>query len=166
LQKVANIFAAVAGPGIALYLGFLFDDSLKARDARLRTTELAIAVLREDPQNAPETPSLRAWAVDVINKFSGVPFPEGVKEELQKSPLVAQDRRTFKDRLVSHIDYLWEELEQRGVDGSALGCGSMLEPNGLSRYSSLVNSPNEENNRTVNLLIDLRAACRHLHDMS
>ncbi|MGF1628308.1 MAG: hypothetical protein ACFCUT_02455 [Kiloniellaceae bacterium] len=168
-QTIATIFATVAIPVILSVLGYVFNDNLKTRDARLRTTELAIAILRDDPKNSPETPSLRQWAVTVIDDFSGVPFPEAAKKELQQNRLVTADRytMTFEDRLVSHIDHLWEELERRGVDRSDVGCYDMVQDDPLSKFSNLIASgASEQDYQTYNMLSNLRAACWHFHGLN
>lgn len=93
VQAVATIVATIAVPIILAILGNRLTDNMKARDAKLRTTELAIAILRDDPKSSPETPSLRQWAVNVIDDLSGVPFPEGAKKELQQNRLLAPEDR-------------------------------------------------------------------------
>ncbi|WP_299393224.1 hypothetical protein [Pelagibius sp.] len=86
-QSVATIFATVAVPIIVAFAGYVVNANLKDRDVKLRTTELAIAILREDPKNSPETPQLRQWAAEVIDQYSGVSFPEGALDELRENAI-------------------------------------------------------------------------------
>ena len=58
------------------------------RDARLRTFEVAVGILQQDPEsNRNEISALRRWAIKIFVDFSAENVPEGVKKELERKPL-------------------------------------------------------------------------------
>jgi hypothetical protein len=89
LKTIAVAVGAVAIPVVLAMLGNQVSVSMKDRDVRLRTVELAIGILREDPKTTNrETKALRQWAMDVIDSYSGIPLPPEARSELQKEPIV------------------------------------------------------------------------------
>ena len=52
------------------------------RDARLRTFEVAVGILQQDPEsNRNEISALRRWAIKIFVDFSAENVPEGVKNQ-------------------------------------------------------------------------------------
>lgn len=90
IVKVLGVVAStVAVPVVIAVAAHIVNTSFKERDVRLRTVELAIGILKEDPKNSSdETKALRRWAMDVIDAYSGVPLPEGARAALQKAPIL------------------------------------------------------------------------------
>ena len=70
---IAAVIAAIAVPIVIAVLGNKINLSLKDRDVKIKTVELAISILKDDPQKNPESPVLREWAMTVIDTYSGVP---------------------------------------------------------------------------------------------
>ena len=87
LKVIATAFGTIAIPVILGAVGWQVNLSLKERDVRLRTVELAVGILQENPKEAPETPVLREWAMDVIDAYSGVTLPAKARQELLQQPL-------------------------------------------------------------------------------
>lgn len=90
LEVVSKVAAAVFIPLAVAYLGNQVATSNKQRDSETKFVELATAILSKDParDQPPESRNLRKWAVDVINRFSGVPMSEETADALiQKTAL-------------------------------------------------------------------------------
>jgi len=86
LSKLSAILAAVVIPIVIAVVGQEFSQSLKTREIQGRFVELAIEILKQEP--TPQTESLRKWAVDVIDRYSGVPIQKAAKADLiEKVPL-------------------------------------------------------------------------------
>ena len=97
VRIVAGAAGVVAIPVVLGIVGFEVNLSLKERDVRLRTVELAVGILQENPQASPETPVLREWAMDVIDNYSGVPLPKDARSELLSKPLPELARMQIPD---------------------------------------------------------------------
>ena len=63
-----------------------FSFASKNEELRVHLVEIAIGILRADPKDNV-TPA-RAWAIDVIEKNSGVPFLEEDRKALMLGPIV------------------------------------------------------------------------------
>jgi hypothetical protein len=66
---------------VVAYVGQKFSTAIKERELQGKFVELAVAILREPPaeQNKP----LRAWATEVIDRYSGLPFTRQTTSLLQ-----------------------------------------------------------------------------------
>lgn len=149
LKIVAVAVSAVAIPVILAVVGNSLNVSLKDKDVRLRTVELAIGILREDPKNANrETKALRLWAMDVIDNYSGVHLSSDARNELQKEPIVSSgisrlsclDGRVTLAVPVSTIVAITQD-NQRGtchfsLDGVASGDGRTISCQNFSASAS------------------------------
>ena len=87
LRDGATAVAAVAIPVVIAILGNEINLSLKDSDVKLKTVEIAISILQDDPRKNPESPKLRNWAISVIDQYSGVSLPEDARKELQSVPI-------------------------------------------------------------------------------
>lgn len=96
MRDGAAVIAAVAIPIIVAYLGNEINLSLKSSDVKMRTVELAISILRDDPKENDQSKTLREWAMDVIDKYSGIPLPEAARKELQEGPITRSKVRTIR----------------------------------------------------------------------
>lgn len=77
-------------PLVVAGIGYMIDLSTKDRDVRIKTVQIAISVLKEEPDVKDAHDSvLRSWAMDVIDQYSGVPLPPGARKELQIKGLPA-----------------------------------------------------------------------------
>jgi hypothetical protein len=84
---IAVVIAAVigaAGGFAAAYYGFLSKD----QELKVHLVEIAVGILRADPKEGV-TPA-RAWALDIIEKNSGVPFSKEDREALLQKPLAGK----------------------------------------------------------------------------
>lgn len=90
IESLSKSFAAVVIPVVLLIVGQDFAAATKQREIEAKFVELATAILNKDPGDKPSTEvkSLRRWAVEIIDKFSGVPMPKETANALiQNTPL-------------------------------------------------------------------------------
>lgn len=85
IEIISKVFAALFIPLAVAYLANQVATTNKQRDSETKFVELATAILSEEPI---ENKSLRKWAVDVINRFSGVPMSEQTAEALIKDTVL------------------------------------------------------------------------------
>lgn len=101
IESLSKSFAAVVIPVVLLVVGQDFAAATKQREIEAKFVEIATAILNKDPGAKPtaEVQSLRRWAVDIIDKFSGVPMPQETASALiQSTPLpAARTSRTAAD---------------------------------------------------------------------
>jgi hypothetical protein len=79
-QTMATIFSLVAVPVVLAVIGYFFNTALKEREVQGKFVELAVAILKEPPQE--QTRPLRTWATKVIDQYSGVPLSAETKGAL------------------------------------------------------------------------------------
>ncbi|MBQ5946051.1 hypothetical protein [Massilia sp. ST3] len=81
LEIGSKVVAAIFIPLAVAYLANEVASTNKQRDSETKFVELATAILSKEPQAGAgnrdaDNKNLRKWAVDVINRFSGVPMSE------------------------------------------------------------------------------------------
>jgi hypothetical protein len=86
LQVTAVSTAAVAVPVALALIGYEFNSAIKDKDVRVKTVEIAINVLIQDPQTI-KTPHLRDWAINVVDRYSGIQLEKAATEELKGTRL-------------------------------------------------------------------------------
>lgn len=89
LTALSALIASVLVPIVLAVVGQAYTSTLKESENRVKYTELAISMLKDKP--TPETQDVRAWAIDVVNQYSGVPMSAQVREQLLRSRLVRSD---------------------------------------------------------------------------
>lgn len=84
LEVISKVVAAVLIPIAVVYLGNQVAISNTQRETEAKFVELSTAILTESPDlnQSVESERIRQWAVDVINKYSGVPMPEATAKAL------------------------------------------------------------------------------------
>lgn len=80
IGAISGLLAAVVIPVVIAVVGHAYTRAIREREIQGRLVELAIGILKEIP--AEENRELRRWAVDVIDRFSGVRFPLKAKTDL------------------------------------------------------------------------------------
>ncbi len=80
LKIAAGAASAVIIPVVLLIVGNNYSTAIKERELQGQFVQLAVAILREEPTQ--ETRSLRGWATDVIDEFSGVELPKQARQDL------------------------------------------------------------------------------------
>ncbi len=77
---------AVLIPLVVGIVGWQVNTAVKERDAQVRMIELAVGILQQEPD--PEAGiGLREWAVDVIDRHSGVALSQAAQLELLQRSL-------------------------------------------------------------------------------
>ena len=92
---IAEIFAIIA----IIFYGQLINTSIKEREINLQLVQVAIDILRTEPNIS--TKILREWAIEVVDNYSGVPFTEHVKKELLNKQLPAASHVTMSGEPVT-----------------------------------------------------------------
>ena len=80
------VLSALIGAGATLGVAY-FTFASKDQELKVHLVEIAIGILRADPKE-DVTPA-RGWALDVIEKNSGVPFTQEDRQALLHKPLAA-----------------------------------------------------------------------------
>jgi hypothetical protein len=86
-EILAKILGAVLLPVITICIAYLLNASIQDRSARVRMVELAVEILKSDPQAKTNANYMRGWAVEVLQRNSEVPLPEEALKLLMEVPL-------------------------------------------------------------------------------
>jgi hypothetical protein len=89
IASMSALLASVLVPLVIALVGNAYTNALKQSENRVKYTELAISLLKDKP--SPETQDVRAWAIDVINQYSGVTMSAKAKSQLLGSGLPRSD---------------------------------------------------------------------------
>jgi hypothetical protein len=81
----AQIIGTLLIPIVIVISGFLINNTIKEKEIKLQYIEMALGILREEPNQ--DSIGLRLWAIDVAQKYSIVGLSEEALEELKKSAL-------------------------------------------------------------------------------
>lgn len=96
-KTISSIASAIVIPLVLLWVGNGYTTALKERELQGKFVELAVQILREDPDKQED--GLRDWATQVITKFSGVEFSAETKKALiERTPLPSGPER-YEGRL-------------------------------------------------------------------
>ena len=114
ITALSVLIASVLVPIVLAIVGQAYTSAMKQSENRVKYTELAISILKDKP--IPETQDVRAWAIDVVNQYSGVPMSSQVREQLLRSRLVGSD--------LSNSDFTsskltWSNFDFADFDGSS-----------------------------------------------
>ncbi len=85
---IGEIFLGVGALAIPIVIHLSTTDytnSLKEREIGVRYVEVAIGILREDPNKQNTT--LRKWAIDVVNTNSSIKLPPNAIKDLMEKKL-------------------------------------------------------------------------------
>ena len=80
ISTISGLLAAVVIPVVIAVVGHAYTRAIREREIQGRLVELAIGILKEIPDEKHR--EMRRWAVDVVDRFSGVPFPTEAKTDL------------------------------------------------------------------------------------
>jgi hypothetical protein len=86
IVSVATVIGSILGALLTqTYLTSNPESDLKKAELNLKMMEIGFGILRAEPK--PEDDAIRAWAIDVVNRNSYVPFSSGALEALKKQAL-------------------------------------------------------------------------------
>lgn len=86
ISVLSGLIAAVVIPIVVAITGNMFSQAIKEREIEGRFVELAVSILKEQPEE--NSKYVRIWAIDIIDRYSGVPLNINAKAELEKAPLL------------------------------------------------------------------------------
>ena len=81
-----QIIAWLAIPIVITIFGSIIDSSLKDREIKLKYVELAINILRDEPNT--ENINVRKYAIAILSKYSEIPISDDLKISLETKPIV------------------------------------------------------------------------------
>ena len=96
-KTISSIASAVVIPLALLWVGNGYTTALKERELQGKFVELAVQILREDPDKQED--GLREWATQVITKFSGVEFSAETKKALIETTPLPSGPQRYEGRL-------------------------------------------------------------------
>jgi hypothetical protein len=91
---VIGIVGALGVVEAALATGY-YGFASKDEELRVHLVELAISILRADPKEG--VAPARAWAIEVIEKNSGIPFDKDDRAALLNKPILSKQIGTLQD---------------------------------------------------------------------
>jgi hypothetical protein len=93
LEKIAKILSSIAIPLVLVIFGWLVQNSLSERNVSQEYVKLSISILRESKDMIE--PSLRNWAVDLLNQNSPTKFSAAAIQALKtgQATLPAQSNK-------------------------------------------------------------------------
>lgn len=89
VKIAAHIAASVFIPLVIALSGYWVSTAIKERETQARYVELAIGVLTKKPED--QSKELRGWAITVLDRFSPVPIPDAMRNELSERALFIEE---------------------------------------------------------------------------
>jgi hypothetical protein len=80
---VAAVLAAITVPVATTLIASGYSQQSAQREGNVKLVELAVGILREPPN--PASQDIRAWAIEVLNAYSGVKLNQNASNQLIKS---------------------------------------------------------------------------------
>ena len=80
MSAASALLASVLVPVVLAIVGNWYSNAVKRSEVQLKYTELAMTILKEKP--SAETEAMRRWAIQIIDRYSGVPMSEQAQNEL------------------------------------------------------------------------------------
>lgn len=120
LEALSKIIAAVFIPLAVAYFGNEVATANKQRDSQTKFVEIATTILSKAPaaDQSAETRNLRQWAVEVIDRYSGVPMSKETATALVQTTALPQATPTSSSQPVA---------ERAGPWGVVFGGDTTLE---------------------------------------
>jgi hypothetical protein len=114
IPALSALLASVLVPIVLAVIGNAYTNALKQSENKVKYTELAISILRDKPTQ--ETQDVRAWAIDVINQYSGVPMSAKAKNQLLGNQLA---RAYFPGSNFSQSNFSQSNFQESLFDGAS-----------------------------------------------
>ena len=121
MQAAAALIASVFVPLAVAFVGSSYSNAMKEAENRLRYVELAIGILRAEPNR--DTLALRSWAVEVLSSQSSVPLSDEVKKQLKLSALTSKFNFLFLKAPIPPEAAEWFERPASAPKAAASGTG-------------------------------------------
>ena len=107
---ILGIIGRLSIPVVIFVATWLITAAIRARQRSEKLVELALGILRRDPQKTP-IPGLRNWAADVISRYSGVQLSAEARREIAESSVAVDTATSIEKRL----DRLEDVLLRHGL---------------------------------------------------
>ncbi|WP_317933143.1 hypothetical protein [Halioxenophilus sp. WMMB6] len=86
-----KVVSAVLVPAAIALVGHWYTSAIAEREIQAKFVELGVSILQAPPNK--ETANLRTWAIEVLNRYSGVPLNEATRKDLiENVPIPTADR--------------------------------------------------------------------------
>ncbi|MGD8307037.1 MAG: hypothetical protein PVF17_10310, partial [Ignavibacteria bacterium] len=83
---IFQIISWLAIPTVITIVGSNIESTIKEREIKLKYVELAINILRDEPN--VDNKNVRKYAIDILSKYSEIPITAELKKSLETKPLV------------------------------------------------------------------------------
>jgi len=127
LGSISGLIASVLIPVVIAIVGNEYTTAIKEAENRVKYTEIATEILTSEATKA--TQNIRGWAIDVLNKHSGVEINEPTRQELLGLSILTEVdsfiRTTYAPYTIEKIvEYLdsdehWKSLIREGKETDA-----------------------------------------------
>ena len=121
VETIAKITSLVLVPIVLAIIGALINNSIKGKELKLKYVELAVNILKEEPNE--KTKNLREWAIKNINDYSQIKMSAEVQKELEKNVLfsvqvaefTSDSLRTWLTQSPENLDILAAWLKKNNI---------------------------------------------------
>lgn len=143
IKTYSTAFAAVAVPIVVALIGSWFSAAIKQSESEQKFVSLAIEILRDEPVESQI--QLRAWATDVVSKYSGVSL-ENARDDLINNIRLPPSLNTHVTQDSSYFPI--EPIDGKGLCGEDNGSLTIF-PNQAVRLSDIESSERNKGYRYV-----------------
>ncbi len=89
-EDKVKVISALLVPVVLAIVGHWYTSAISEREVQAKFVELGVSILQTPPRD--DSVNLRSWAVEVLNKYSGVPLDMATKKDLiENIPLPSSD---------------------------------------------------------------------------
>lgn len=100
---ITSSISSIVIPFVIAGVGYFFSQALKEREIQAKFVEIAVNILSQAPDSTKENRSIREWATQIIDLYSGVKLSKETKQNLientsipsSTTPLSLQERCDF-----------------------------------------------------------------------
>jgi hypothetical protein len=144
---IGGLIAKILIPIVIAWVGWSYSSAIKEQEVGATYVKLSLDILEEFPSNRPQ--GLDEWAMDVIDRYSGVPLSAEARRALTEVPLfyqelarigvTAAERGQFEIEGIGRGEIEVKSVGPDGVDGfrAQTSFGSPVARNRLTRGESV-----------------------------
>jgi len=159
---LGGLIAKILIPLVIALVGWSYSSAIKEQEVGATYVKLSLEILEQLPRNRPQ--GLDEWAMDVIDRYSGVPLSAEARNALTQVPLFYQDLASiwvksgeqgqFELEGIGRGEISVERVGPDGVEGfrAETSFGSPVARDHLSRGESVVLGGKDGQEISVRLL--------------
>lgn len=87
-----GVIGSVAVPLVLLAAGYFIQERVadlgRTQAHSDKLIEVAASILAADPKSTASQPEIRNWAIQVFDRYSGIPLTKAAQQQLQTQPLI------------------------------------------------------------------------------